>query len=93
MNSINTTNNSRKRKYTDIDNADIRGVKSIKDIRGRRHTVNIAEPKFTEMQKNKNYKKNISVKNKNMSKISGILSLSREYSLSVKIRNSQKKKR
>lgn len=90
MNAINTTNNSRKRKYTDIENADMRGVKSIKDKSGRRHTINLGEPELTERVKNQNYIKNISVKNASMSKISRNLFILNECSLGVKISNIQK---
>ena len=93
MNAINTTNNSRKRKYTDIENADMRGVKSIKDKSGRRHTVNLGVPKLTEIEKNQNYLKKISVKNENMSKISRNLFILSECSLGVKMSNIQKNSR
>jgi hypothetical protein len=93
MNAINITKNSKKRKYDELDNADLRSLKYIKDNSGKRHTVNIIEPKFSKTTKNQNNNKNISVKNKDNSRISRNFSISREYSMSVKIRNTHKNKR
>jgi hypothetical protein len=93
MNAKKDTNYTRKRKYTELSNIDIRGVKSIKNIYGKRHTVSISKPNFTKISENEKNEKNISVKNKTTLKISQNYTVSREYSLSVKIRNSQKSKR
>jgi hypothetical protein len=93
MNAMNITKNSKKRKYDELENADLRSMKYIKDNSGKRHTVNIIEPTFTKSNKTENNMKNISVKNKDTGKISRNFSISREYSMSVKIRNTQKNKR
>ena len=88
MNSINNTKYSYKRKYTDLLNADTQGVKSVKNIYGKRHTINVVKPKLTKLSKIENDSRNISVKNKNTIRISRKYTACMEYSLSVKKRNS-----
>jgi hypothetical protein len=93
MNAINTTKVSSKRKYNELDNTDMTSDKSIKDFNGKRHTVGFIKPELTKLVKNENNLKNISVRSINPLNISRNLSVSREYSLSVKIRNAHNMKR
>ena len=93
MNSLNNSKISIKRKYNQLANADMAGIKSIKDNSGKRHTVSIVKPQLTKVIKNENNANNISVKSIKPVSISRNYDISRKYSHSVKIRNSQNSKR
>jgi hypothetical protein len=93
MNSFNNSKISNKRKYNQLENSDMAGITSIKDKNGKRHTVNLVKPQLTKVFKNENNSNIISVKNKNPLRISRNYNISRQYSISVKIKNSQINKR